>query len=58
LLELFTSDQEESLRIRICIAEALAELGWPVQGFRPGVEEKLPEGFAVGRDGRVKRKGS
>jgi hypothetical protein len=56
LLELFTSDSEDSLRIRIKIAEGLAELGWLVQGFRPGVEKKLPEAFGLDREGHIKRK--
>jgi hypothetical protein len=56
LLELFTSDAEESLRIRIKIAEGFAEQGWLVQGFRPGVEKKLPEAFGLDREGHIKRK--
>jgi HEAT repeat protein len=56
LLELFTSDAEESLRIRIKIAEGFADLGWLVQGFRPGVEKKLPETFGLDREGHIKRK--
>jgi hypothetical protein len=56
LLELFASDEEESLRIRLRIAEGFAELGWLVQGFRAGVEKKLPEAFALDRDGHIKRK--
>jgi HEAT repeat protein len=56
VLELFTSDAEESLRIRIKIAEGLAELGWLVQGFRPGVEKKLPEAFGLDREGHITRK--
>jgi hypothetical protein len=56
LLELFTSDAEESLRLRLKIAEGFAELGWLVQGFRPGVEKKLPENFALDREGHIKRK--
>ena len=56
LLELFTSDAEESLRIRIKIAEGFAELGWLVQGFRPGVEKKLPDAFALDREGHIKKK--
>jgi hypothetical protein len=56
LLQLFVSDEEESLRIRIKIAEGLADLGWPVQGYRPGVEKKLPDTFFIDRDGHIKRK--
>lgn len=55
LLELFTSDQEESLRLRIRIAEGFADLGWRVEGYRGGVEKKLPEGFQLDRDGRIKK---
>jgi hypothetical protein len=56
LLELFTSDAEESLRIRLKIADGFADLGWLVQGFRPGVEKKLPESFALDREGHIKKK--
>jgi hypothetical protein len=56
LLELFASDAEDSLRIRLKIAEGFVELGWLVQGFRPGVEKKLPEAFALDREGHIKRK--
>ncbi len=58
LLELFTSDQEESLRIRIKIADGFARLGWLVQGFRPGVEKKLPDGFTIDREGHIKSRTS
>jgi hypothetical protein len=53
LLELFVSDAEESLRLRIRIAEGFADLGWLVQGFRGGVEKKLPDGFNLDRDGHI-----
>jgi hypothetical protein len=56
LLELFVSDAEESLRIRLKIADGFADLGWLVQGFRPGVEKKLPEAFALDREGHIKRR--
>jgi hypothetical protein len=56
LLELFTSDAEESLRIRLKIAEGFADLGWLVQGYRPGVEKKLPESFSLDREGHIKKK--
>jgi hypothetical protein len=56
LLEVFSSDAEESLRLRLKIAEGFADLGWLVQGFRPGVEKKLPEAFGLDRDGHIKRK--
>jgi HEAT repeat protein len=56
LLELFTSDAEESLRIRLRICEGFAELGWLVYGHRGGVEKKLPEAYQLDREGHVKKK--
>jgi hypothetical protein len=56
LLELFTSDAEESLRIRLRIAEGFVDQGWLVQGFRPGVEKKLPDSFTLDREGHIKKK--
>ena len=57
LLALFASDAEDSLRIRSKIAEGFADLGWLVEGHRGGVEKKLPEGFAIDREGHVRRRG-
>jgi hypothetical protein len=56
LLALFISDAEESLRIRILIAEGFASLGWLVKGHRGEVEKKLPEQFQLDREGHVKKK--
>jgi hypothetical protein len=53
LLVLFVSDAEESLRLRLRIAEGFADLGWLVQGHRGGVEKKLPDGFALDREGHI-----
>jgi hypothetical protein len=53
LLDLFVSDAEESLRLRLRIAEGFADLGWSVQGHRGGVEKKLPDGFALDREGHI-----
>jgi hypothetical protein len=53
LLQLFVSDSEESLRLRIRIAEGFAELGWLVRGHRGGVEKKLPDGFQLDREGHI-----
>jgi hypothetical protein len=53
LLELFVSDKEESLRLRLRIAEGFADLGWLVQGHRGGVEKKLPDGFHLDREGHI-----
>jgi hypothetical protein len=55
LLELFVSDSEESLRLRLRIAEGFADLGWLVQGHRGGVEKKLPDGFHLDREGHILR---
>jgi HEAT repeat protein len=46
LLELFVSDEEESLRIRLRISEGFADLGWLVHGHRGGLD----------REGHIKRK--
>jgi hypothetical protein len=56
LLELFVSDEEESLRLRIQIAEGIATLGWRVHGFRAGVEKKLPDGFQLDREGHIQQR--
>jgi hypothetical protein len=59
LLDQFTSPTEESLRLRIRIADGLAELGWPVGDRRAEVEAKLPDAFQIeGRaaDARIKKK--
>jgi hypothetical protein len=53
LLELFVSDSEESLRLRLRIAEGFADLGWLVQGYRGGVAKKLPDGFQLDREGHI-----
>jgi hypothetical protein len=55
LLEQLVKD--ESQRIRLRIAEGLAELGWGVQGYRGGVEKVLPAGFAVQASGQIKKRG-
>jgi hypothetical protein len=56
LLEVFVSAGEESLRIRILIAEGFAELGWLVKGHRGEVEKRLPEQFQLDREGHVKKR--
>ena len=56
LLELFTSDAEESLRIRLRICEGFAELGWLVHGHRGGVEKKLPDSYQLDREGHIKKR--
>jgi hypothetical protein len=56
LLDLFTSDAEESLRIRLRICEGFADLGWLVHGHRGGVEKKLPDAYQLDREGHIKRR--
>jgi len=57
LLKMFVSAEEESLRIRIRIAEGFADLGWLVGDHRDGVFAKMPEAFELDRAGHIKRKG-
>ena len=56
LIAHLVSDGEESLRVRIQIAEAFARHGWLVKTNRPAFDQKLPEQFSIGRDGRVQKK--
>jgi len=51
-------DSEDRPRVRNQILEFFMEKGWSVRGFRPAVEESLPEGFMLTRDGKVKRVGN
>lgn len=57
LLEAFVSEEEDSVRVRIAIAEVFADLEWEVRGRRPAVERVLPEGFRVSSRGRILRAG-
>jgi hypothetical protein len=56
LLLHFVSDSEDSLRIRIQIAEGFTDLAWLVKGHRGEVEKKLPEQFQLDREGHFKKK--
>jgi HEAT repeats len=60
LLAIFVSDQEESLRLRIRIADGFAELGWPLGDKRAEVEKRLPDAFTIEARGkepaRIKKK--
>lgn len=47
-------DSEDRPRIRAGILDRLAEAGWRVRGHRSRVEESLPEGYTLTRDGTVK----
>ena len=54
LLEAFV-ESEDRPRIRIRIAELLAEREWPVKGFRPKIESALPAGFNLNAKGFVRK---
>jgi HEAT repeat protein len=55
LLEAFL-EADDRPRIRIKILEAFADRDWPVKGYRPRVEENLPEGFHVTAKGLIRRR--
>ena len=46
---------EDRARIRLQILDNFVEKGWSVRGFRPQVEESMPENFSLTREGKVKR---
>jgi len=56
LIAHFGSDTEDSLRIRLQIAEAFVDLGWLVKSGRPAFDKKLPDAYAIDREGRLKKK--
>jgi hypothetical protein len=51
----FVNSKEDSLRIRVRIANGFVDLGWDVVGFRGQFEKLLPDGFMLDKQGRVKR---
>ena len=53
MLEAFLAADDRP-RIRRCIAELFADKGWDVKGYRPAMEEALPEGFALSAKGVIK----
>jgi HEAT repeat protein len=55
LLEAFL-DAADRPRIRIRIAEIFSEREWPVKGYRPKVEEALPQGFSINSKGLIRRR--
>ena len=55
LLETFLEASDRP-RIRIRIAEIFSEREWPVKGYRPKVEETLPEGFSLNSKGLIRRR--
>lgn len=60
LLARFADPAEESLRVRLLIAEGFADLGWKVPAdMRAGVEKHLPDSFKLTKDGtqfRIEKK--
>jgi hypothetical protein len=56
LLQHFVSDSEDSLRIRLQIAEGFTDMAWLVKGHRSAVEKKLPDQFQLDREGHFKKK--
>lgn len=55
LLDALVSPDEDSLRVKMKIGEALQKLKWDVKGYRKKVESALPEGFRVTSKGQVTR---
>ena len=55
LLEAFL-DVDDRPRIRIRIAELFADKGWAVKGYRPRIEETLPDGFGLSSKGVIGRR--
>lgn len=55
LIEAFL-EAEDRPRIRIRTAEVLAVHDWPVKGYRPKVEQALPDGFYLTAKGFVRRR--
>jgi HEAT repeat protein len=49
-------EADDRPRIRIKIAELFTEHEWPVKGYRPKVEQALPEGFYITAKGFIRRK--
>jgi HEAT repeat protein len=55
LLEAFL-EAEDRPRIRRRICDIFSDRGWPVKGFRPKIEETLPEGFLLNAKGVIRRR--
>ena len=55
LLEVFL-EADDRPRIRIKIAEIFADREWPVKGYRPKIEQTLPEGFYLSAKGLIRRR--
>ncbi len=55
LLEAFL-EADDRPRIRRRITEIFVDQKWPVKGYRPKVEETLPEGFALNAKGVIRHR--
>ena len=55
LLEAFL-EADDRPRIRIRIAEIFADQDWAVKGYRPKVEQALPDGFLLTAKGLIRRR--
>ncbi len=55
LLEAFIVTDDRP-RIRIKIAEVFADREWPVKGYRPKIEQSLPDGFHLTSKGLIRRR--
>ena len=47
-------DSEDRPRLRNNILECLVESNWNVRGYRPRIEETLPDGYVLTREGKVR----
>ena len=50
--------QQESPRIKMRILEVIMQVGWSVSGFRKKVEDILPDGYYLTREGKIKVRGN
>lgn len=56
ILECYVASEDRP-RIRNQILDLLADRGWTVRGFRPKVEETLPDGYDLTREGKIRKVG-
>ena len=55
LLEAYI-ESDDRPRIRIAVAEVFSDQEWPVKGYRPSVEDSLPDGFVLNAKGMIRRR--
>lgn len=56
LIAHFAEQGDESLRVRLLIADGFAERGWVIKTRRTEVQARLPEQFTIDREGHLKKK--